>query len=81
MNPRYRNGKRHNIFVLIYSGRDSITEYYCTCEIGARTVGSYSYVITTVWFLGHCQYHGIQIPNPDICDSFITISENQNKSQ
>lgn len=38
MKSRYRGGKHHHIFVLMdkaKTGRDSITEYYCTCESGA----------------------------------------------
>ncbi|EZA59403.1 hypothetical protein X777_00485 [Ooceraea biroi] len=54
-------------------GRDSIREYYCTCESGARTAGCCSHVMTIVWFLGCAQYHGIQIPNPEICNVSITI--------
>jgi len=36
MKSRYR--KHHHIFVLMNkakAGRDSVTEYYCTCESGA----------------------------------------------
>jgi len=40
------------------TGRDSVTEYYCTCESDARTVGCYSHIMTIVWFLGYGQYHG-----------------------
>lgn len=73
MKSRYRSGKYHYIFVLIDKAkteRDSIREYYCTCESGARTAG---HVMTIVWFLGFAQYHGIQIPNPEICNVSITI--------
>lgn len=54
MKSRYRSGKHHHIFILIdktKTGRDSVTEYYCTCESGARTVGCCSHVMTIVWFL------------------------------
>jgi len=39
MKSRYRDGKHHHKFVLMdkaKTGRDSITEYYCTSESGAR---------------------------------------------
>jgi len=38
MKSRCRGGKHHHIFVLMdkgKTGRDSVTEYYCTCESGA----------------------------------------------
>lgn len=82
MKSRYRSGKHHHIFALIdktKTGRDSVTEYYCTCESGARTVGCCSHVMTIVWFLGYGQYHGIHVPNPDICNISITISKEQNQ--
>jgi len=46
MKTRYRGGKHHHIFVLIdkaKTGRDLVTEYYCTCKSGARTVGLQSH--------------------------------------
>jgi len=62
MKSRYRSGKYHYIFVLIDKAkteRDSIREYYCTCESGARTAGCCSHVMTIVWFLGivNCKLH------------------------
>jgi len=41
MKSRYRDKKHHHIFVLMdkaKTGRDSVTEYYCTRESGVRTV-------------------------------------------
>jgi len=35
--------------------------------------------MTIVWFLGYGQYHRINIPNPDICNVFITINKKQIK--
>jgi len=83
MKSRYRCGKHHHIFELMdktKTGRDSVTEYYCTCESGARTVGCCSHIMTIVWFLGYGQYHVISIHNPDICNiSIITINKEQNQ--
>ncbi|XP_058797712.1 uncharacterized protein LOC131667948 [Phymastichus coffea] len=76
MKSRYRSGKYHHIFILVdkaKTGRDSILEYYCTCESGSRTVGCCSHVMTIVWYLGYAQYEGVHIPNPDICDISISI--------
>jgi len=81
MKSRYHGGKHHHILVLMdkaKTGRDSVTEYYRTCESGARTAGCCSHIMTIVWFLEYGQYHGINIPNSDICNVSITINkENQ----
>jgi len=82
MKSRYRGGKHHYIFILMdkgKTGRNSVTEYYCTCESGAQTVGCCSHMMIIVWFLGYGQYHGINISNPDICNISITINKEQNQ--
>jgi len=74
-------GKHHHIFVLMdkaKTGRDSATEYYCTCESDARTIGCCSHIMI-VWFFGYGQYRGINILNPDICNVSITINKKQNQ--
>jgi len=60
MKSRYRRGKHHHIFVLVVkTGRDSVTEYYCTCESGARTVDCCSHIMTIVYgFLGMANMMG-----------------------
>lgn len=76
MNSRYCSEKCHHIFVLVdkaKTGRDSIREYYCTCESDARTVGCCSHIMTIVWYLGYAQYEGIHISNPDIRNISIAI--------
>jgi len=48
---KYRCGKHHHVFVLMHkakTGRDSVTEYYCTCESSARTVDCCSHIMTIV---------------------------------
>lgn len=80
MKSRYRSGKHHHIFVLVDTNkceRDAIVEYYCTCESGARTVGCCSHIMTIVWYLSYGQYHGITVPNPEICNVSITIPKNK----
>jgi len=37
-------------------------------HVKARNVGCCSHIMMIVWFLGYGQYHGINIPNPDICN-------------
>ena len=79
MDSRFRASKSHHIFILVDHskvGRDSIMEYFCTCEAGKRTVGCCSHVMTIIWYLGYAQYQNICVPNPSICDVSMTI---QNK--
>lgn len=76
MKSRFRSTKSHHIFVLIdkaKTGRDSIIEYYCTCETGSRTVGCCSHVMSIIWYLGYGQYNDIHVPNPNITNVSITI--------
>lgn len=61
------------------SERDSIVEYFCTCETGSRTVGCCSHVMTIIWYLGYGQYNEIRVPNPDITNVSITISKVRNE--
>jgi len=51
MKSRYRSGKSHYIFVLLdraQTGVDAIKQYFCTCDSGARTVGTCSHVMTII---------------------------------
>lgn len=76
MKSRFRSSKSHHIFVLVNkreTGRKAITEYFCTCETGSRTVGCCSHVMTVIWYLGYGQYNEICIPNPEITQVSITI--------
>lgn len=82
MQSRFRGSKNHHIFVLIdksLTGRDTIVEYFCTCETGSRTVGCCSHVMTVIWYLGYGQYNEIHVPNPNITNVSITIPKIQNR--
>jgi len=79
MKSRFRGGKQHYIFILLDNeavGRQAISEYYCTCESGSRTVGCCSHIMAIIWYLGWGQYNGIHLPNPTITKASITIPKN-----
>lgn len=81
MKSRYRGGVKHHIFVLVdrsQSGKECISEYYCTCDSGDRTVGCCSHVMTIIWYLGYAQYQNIQVPNPAACSASVTIPKATN---
>lgn len=80
MKSRFRSTESHHIFVLIDKtkiGRDSINEYFCTCETGSRTVGCCSHVMTVIWYPGYAQYNEIHVPNPNITNVSIAIPKTQ----
>lgn len=84
MKSRFRSTKNHHIFVLVDKskiGRNAITEYFCTCETGSRTVGCCSHVMTIIWFLGYAQYNVIHVPNRNITNVSITIPKIQNTGE
>lgn len=81
MKSRFRSTKSHHIFVLVdksKTGRETISEYFCTCETGSRTVGCCSHIMTVIWYLGYAQYNEIHIPNPNITNVSITIPKIRN---
>lgn len=66
INSRFRNATRHQLFIS-YVGqnadiaddendREPIVGYYCTCQSGARTLGTCAHVASVLWFL---DMHGI----------------------
>lgn len=75
---RFRNATKHQVFIsyrIIHDGNnnendeegaaeDVISGYYCTCQCGARTVGTCSHVTSVLWFLGYAR-HQRNIKYPD----------------
>lgn len=60
LKSRHSRAIKYNIFVLIdktKEGIDSISEYYCTCKVGTRTVGCCSHTAALVWYLTFGCYH------------------------
>jgi hypothetical protein len=51
---RHTNSAVHTLWVEFSS--INVTGWYCTCKIGARTVGCCAYVASVVWYLGYQRY-------------------------
>ncbi|XP_066600076.1 uncharacterized protein [Prorops nasuta] len=72
---RFRNAIKHQIFISYeLSNRDDgnaaenvkpINGYYCTCQSGARTLGTCAHVASVLWYLGFAR-HQENIKYPDI---------------
>lgn len=68
---RFRNAKKHQIFISYSNEReegnnldDLILGYYCTCQSGARTLGTCAHVTSVLWFLGFARHQpGINYPD------------------
>lgn len=43
-------------------GRNAITQHYCTCLTGRRTIGSCAHLISIVWYLGYARYNAFHAP-------------------
>lgn len=93
---RFRRAKTHHIFIayrtaeLQEDGNDEDDEdqnelilgYYCTCQSGARTLGSCAHVAMVLFYLGYAR-HELNIKSPD--DSLLNIllyaDQNPNQNQ
>jgi hypothetical protein len=51
---RHTNSAVHTLWVEFSSS--NVTGWYCTCKIGARTVGCCAHVASVVWYLGYQRY-------------------------
>lgn len=58
---------------------EKITRYYCTCKIGARTLGCCSHVASVIWYLGYRRHTGGDFNPPpfgqDVLDAAIVTEK------
>lgn len=65
---RFRNSTKHQIFIAYNNENENgaydaddlhelIAGYYCTCQSGARTLGTCAHVTCILWFLGYARHH------------------------
>ena len=53
---RFRGGAEHQLWIHYQpngQGVNAINAYYCTCRVGARTLGTCSHVAAILWQLGY----------------------------
>lgn len=80
---RFRNATRHQTFIAYNNNNrdgvngaddvnadDIIIGYYCTCQSGARTLGTCAHVAAILWYLGYSRHqNNIQYPDETLLDT------------
>lgn len=67
---RFRRDTNHQVFIKYNDDGEfgdnvgPITGYYCTCQVGSRTLGSCAHVASVLWYLGYAR-HRPEINYPD----------------
>lgn len=76
---RHVRSRTYNVYIGIdaaLTGREAIKHYYCTCNIGRRTVGCCSHVMCIVWYMGYARHlPNINIPAEGLEDIFVRLGE------
>lgn len=76
---RYRGGTRHQLWISFdqapVEGADNpILGTYCTCQTGARTVGTCAHVAAVVWYLGHARNQAqVKYPSTMLLDRVLDV--------
>ena len=77
INSRHSKSTRYFIFVLLNTekqGIDAIEEHYCTCKVGARTVGCCAHIASLVWYLTFACYEPtIKLPAQSLSSYFVEL--------
>lgn len=80
---RHVANKQYMQYILLnLNGEDwcqKIEEYYCSCIIGKRTVGSCAHVMTIVWFLGWARFQNNVLPPAIFLDGILVREDIENK--
>lgn len=86
---RFRNATRHQIFISYKSVDDDevddederVLGYYCTCQSGARTLGTCAHVASILWFLGVARHQeNIKYPDTSMLDSILDVADRGNQA-
>lgn len=81
---RFRNSAKHQVFISFSNNdgedeNDPITGYYCTCQSGARTLGSCAHVASIVWFLGYARYDpNVKYPDDSLLNTILDAAGRNN---
>lgn len=76
---RYRNATKHQLWISYIQNNaneddaenvgEPITGYYCTCQAGARTLGTCSHVCSVLFYLGYARHHLVKYPSTSLLES------------
>lgn len=80
---RHTSNRQYFTYILLnLNGQDwcqRIEEYYCTCIIGKRTVGSCAHVMTIVWYLGWARHQDNVQPPASFLDGILVREDVENE--
>lgn len=81
---RHQSNKVYYTYVLIKltesnNWEERICEYYCSCIIGKRTVGSCAHVMTIIWYLGWARHQNNILPPAQFLDDIIVREDVENE--
>lgn len=58
---------------------NDVVGYYCTCQVGARTLGTCSHIAAVAWFLGYARHQeNVKYPPTVLLDSVRDARANAN---
>lgn len=71
---RFRNRTKHQVFISYIPEneieQEVINGYYCTCQSGARTLGTCAHVASILWYLGYARYQrGVKYPDGSLLNT------------
>ncbi|KAJ8737558.1 hypothetical protein PYW08_000153 [Mythimna loreyi] len=76
---RHISRKAYFVYVLIdnsLNGREAISQYYCNCKVGKRTVGCCSHTMTILWYLGWARHQNNIEPPAQFLDDLLIDFDN-----
>ncbi|KAJ8916939.1 hypothetical protein NQ315_013411 [Exocentrus adspersus] len=85
---RFRNVVKHQIFIAYTANQmenidnnadnNPISGYYCTCQSGARSLGTCAHVASVLWYLGFARHQpNIKYPDTSLLDTTLDAAYRQ----
>lgn len=59
---RHIRARTYYCYILINNNNNTISQYYCICLTGRRTVGTCAHIVSIVWYLGYARHEGFVAP-------------------
>lgn len=59
---RHVRARKYFCYILINNINNNITQYYCTCLTGRRTIGTCAHVLSIIWYVGYARHEGFNEP-------------------
>ncbi|KYN20618.1 hypothetical protein ALC57_07026, partial [Trachymyrmex cornetzi] len=86
---RFRNATRYQIFIsyetdnrddenAAHNLNEPINGYYCTCQSGARTLGTCAHVASVLWYLGFARHQeNIKYPDMSLLNTVLDAADRE----